>query len=706
MVSIYPHIFDTKNGTDIELMEILLGIKSGRWEDDCYPIMKEEDKVKRNELKKKVPYYTVSGTFEVRSNNGLRKHSGFISIDFDNVENLEACIEIIKKDPYTFAVFKSVSHTGFCVIVKIDPARHLESFEGLGNYYFNILRHPIDQACKDVSRPRYVSFDPDCYINSKSKQFRDYPKRETKEAKHQRTRVDYLHTANKFSRIIASIDKDITGDYAQWRDIGFAIGSEYKESGEDYFHQLSQFSPKYDRATTSRQYKLCCKTGEITISTFYYYAKLYGFKVTTDEEKKTAEIAYYAKISNKKKEFVTQKLKEIGIKPDDQIIEAVNKSNTYTPIDTSPKAKLDLDAVITWITTNTSIKKNEISRFYEQEGKVLETEDFNSMFIQAKKTFEKLNREIFDTIIFSDNTQSYNPIKLYIDNLVWDEHDRIIELCQSITSNTGDFDYRKVLLQSWLLGIIESIYTDEPNILQLILAGKQNTGKSVFFKNLLPAPLKKYFAFSQLDKGKDDELLMCQKLIILDDEYSGKSKQDAKLIKRLLSAPLFDLREPYGKKNITLKRMASLCATSNETQLLNDPTGNRRNIIFEVTGQFDYEKYNSIDKEQLFAQIKWMFDKGYKSALMPRMIEEINMYTGQHNSEICIEAELVNMFYEEPGIHGQYDFRTATQIKNHIESNSVQKISIRKLGMELKRLGYERVKVEGVYGYYIGEVSR
>jgi hypothetical protein len=85
MVSIYPHIFDTKNGTDIELMEILLGIKSGRWEDDCYPIMKEEDKVKRNELKKKVPYYTVSGTFEVRSNNGLRKHSGYISIDFDNV---------------------------------------------------------------------------------------------------------------------------------------------------------------------------------------------------------------------------------------------------------------------------------------------------------------------------------------------------------------------------------------------------------------------------------------------------------------------------------------------------------------------------------------------------------------------------------------------------------------------------------------------
>jgi hypothetical protein len=36
----------------------------------------------------------------------------------------------------------------------------------------------------------------------------------------------------------------------------------------------------------------------------------------------------------------------------------------------------------------------------------------------------------------------------------------------------------------------------------------------------------------------------------------------------------------------------------------------------------------------------------------------------------------------------------------------VQKISIKKLGMELKRLGYERVKVEGVYGYYIAEVSR
>lgn len=172
-VSMYPRITDTTTNTDVFIEEILLGIQSGRWQDLCLPVMQEKYKTTRQNLKRKVPYFTAAGTFKVRNNKGLNEPSGLIAIDFDDVDNINTYINAIKADPYTFAVFKSISHTGFFVLVKIDSKKHLESFEGLANYYFKTVQIPIDPACKDISRPRYVSFDPECYINHQSNLFKE-----------------------------------------------------------------------------------------------------------------------------------------------------------------------------------------------------------------------------------------------------------------------------------------------------------------------------------------------------------------------------------------------------------------------------------------------------------------------------------------------------------------------------------------------------
>lgn len=701
-VTLFKKITQTSNGTHLFIEEVLNGIKSGKWQDLCLPIMNEKDKEKRQKLKTQVPYFTACGTFENRRNDSMVEASGLIAIDFDEVDNINTLIALVNADQYTFATFKSISHKGFCTLVKIEPSKHKEAFEGLSNYYYQLLKIPSDPACKDVSRPRYVSFDPDAFMNSASKIFKEYPKKETKQQNYERTKVDYIHTDDKFDRVLKAINIDITGDYLQWRNIGFAIASKYGPAGEDYFHHVSSFSPKYDRNACSRQYKFCCKSGNITISTFYYYAKQAGINISSKEEQHIAKITHYAKTSGRNKESVKEILNLQNIQAPDDIINAVFESENFTPTIDSKDSKLNIDDVELWLQTNYKIKRNTITRFYENDGAELQTEDLNSIYISAKKTFDKLSRDIFDTIIFSNFTPSYNPIKDYFESLKWDKVERIQDLCKTITSDTGDFGYRHILLQSWLLGIIESVYTNEPNILHLILAGKKNTGKSAFFKRLLPKKIENYLAFSQLDKGKDDELLMCQKLLILDDEGSGKSKVDAKIIKRMLSAPYFDLREPYGKKNVTLRRIATLCSTSNETELLNDPTGNRRNIIFEITDKFDYKGYNELDKEQLFAQLVDMHKNGFRSELSDLMIDLIEKYTNDKHSEASIEAETIYMLFEKSDNVPDFYFYTATQIKDIIEKNTVQKLSIKKLGMELKRLGYLRkMNKSGVYGYRI-----
>lgn len=701
LISTYKNGFDTKSIVTEDISAILSGIKTGRWQDECLPIMNEPDEKKRRELKKHLPNYTISGRFDVgRADKTLIEHSNLIGIDFDHVDNINSLVNQLKSDSYTFAVFKSVSHTGVCAIVKIDGQKHIESFNGLAQYYWDKYRVKIDTACKNVSRIRYVSFDPDLFINDKSKVFKS--KIQEIEKKNDQ---GIPHSDTRFGFVLKNIEKaqkDITGNYVTWVRLGFAIAHQYGKHGLEFFKAISRFSDQYTEQECEEQYELCCRNPEgrekvATIKAFYNEALHHEIDIYTEEEKLMMKVAEVAKLTGLTVEQAKKMIEDEGVIPDDAI---VTKGYEQAKKEDKKSNKLDIDAVKLFL-RRYQIKKNEVTRKYEWNGNEMNTEDFNTIFLEAKSKFEKLSNDMFLSIIFSHFTQMYNPIKDYFDSLEWDGKDRIKPLVESINSDTGDLDYRKIAVQSWLLGIIESIYIDNPNILQLIFAGKQNTGKSVFFKQLLPKQLSRYFGLSQLDNGKDDQILMCEKLLILDDEYSGKAKEDARLIKRLLSAPHFDIREPYGRQNVKMKRIASLCATTNETKILNDTTGNRRILVLEIIGKFDYELYNSVDKEQLFAQLYSMHKSGYEAQLNDQMIDLIKEYTHVRNSEPSVEEECLEKLFHPASVHDGYSYLTNTEIVSIIMDKMKLRVGTKKLGIALKTLGYEPKKKNGVQKYQI-----
>ncbi|MBB4119494.1 hypothetical protein GGR32_001796 [Mesonia hippocampi] len=75
---------------------------------------------------------------------------------------------------------------------------------------------------------------------------------------------------------------DITGSYATWRDLGFALAEEYGETGRDYFHRISKNYAGYDTKECDAQFDKClnAKGHGITIATFYHYAHQSGVKPT------------------------------------------------------------------------------------------------------------------------------------------------------------------------------------------------------------------------------------------------------------------------------------------------------------------------------------------------------------------------------------------------------------------------------------------
>lgn len=93
---------------------------------------------------------------------------------------------------------------------------------------------------------------------------------------------------NEIESFITAIEQagvDITGNYATWRDLGFALSDEYGESGRDYFHRISKNYIGYDSKECDHQFDKClnAKGHGITIATFYHYAHQAGVKPKKSE---------------------------------------------------------------------------------------------------------------------------------------------------------------------------------------------------------------------------------------------------------------------------------------------------------------------------------------------------------------------------------------------------------------------------------------
>jgi hypothetical protein len=680
---------DAYNTDPIETMSIdtfLDGVKLGRWKDQVERVRSCVDKDSRDEAKRSVPSVTVSGTFSKRTQADMITHSGFICIDVDvQFDRSTLC-----RDPYTYALFDSVSKQGVAIIVRINPDKHSESFDYLKRHYFETYGLVIDTKPRNVVSLRFVSYDPYLYINPDAR----VSKSTTPKPKPIKS-IPVVYTGDQISQLVRdAVDRgvNIAESYEDYLNLSFALADEMGETGRNHFHSLASQSSKYRQEQADHQYSIALKRDSsgrrVTIGTFYHMLKQAGI-VLPKSDNTAITLAATAKKSGADTNTIAELIvTETGVSQASaqRLAQSVAERPDITLGTIASDPEHLIESLMIFLKTKYPLKRNLLTYKIEKSrsGDPIQEEQINDIYLHARAAFNTPNvtKDLIQSIIFSSHTPSYHPIKEFIDrNRSITGEGSIDRLISCVRTNTP---HASIWIRKWLIGVQAAI-DGHPVRSMLVFTGPQYNGKTEFFRRLLPSELKGYYAESKLDRGKDDELLMCQKLIVMDDEMGGKSKQDEKRLKELTSKETFSLRAPYRKDNMDYKRLAILCGTSNPTEIITDPTGNTRILPVKVDS-IDFDAINSIDRTELFMEAYHAYNNGESWLLTRDEVSQLNSVSDDFSS-ISYEKELILQFFSAYNGEGHCDWLTATEIKNEIEINTKQQIrNMGRFGIELRKL--------------------
>ena len=304
--------------------------------------------------------------------------------------------------------------------------------------------------------------------------------------------------------------------------------------------------------------------------------------------------------------------------------------------------------------------------------------------------------------VHSSMVPTYNPILEFLGGVgKWDgKHDYIEDFARRLKT---DYDRWPHFFHRWFLAMVAQALNksrDYGNSVVPLLIGPQALKKSSFCRNILPYALREYYMDDiKLDNPEQVERVLSRMWLVNIEEYNAKTEREQAKIKRLLTEKDVQVRKMRSDQYVMKPRLCSFIATTNDSQPLTDPTGSRRYLCVEVTGQADMS--GTINYRQMYAQALAELERGDIYWFTNEDEQEITQHNQRHQLMTSVDDILSSLYL--PAEHHREFFMTTTDIQQHLRKHLVAADvpTIRKLGLALKRQHYPSGSQDGVHGYYL-----
>lgn len=330
----------------------------------------------------------------------------------------------------------------------------------------------------------------------------------------------------------------------------------------------------------------------------------------------------------------------------------------------------------------------------------------NSMLRELLKNKVRTNMSGLRNLLYSDFCELFNPFTTYFESLPsWDEQtDHIALLADTITTTHQDLWH--TCFKKWLVAMVGCVL-DEHTINQtvIVFSGKQGVGKTTWMENLIPKELKQYLFSGTINPNNKDTLIHLSECMLINlDELENLNRTEIGSLKELITKTHIRIRRAYGHNNETLPRCASFAGSVNTAQFLNDTTGSRRFLSFEVTDIKYEHKVSLID---VYSQALHLFKSGFRFWFNRDEIVAINQNNEQYQLR-SPEEELLLTWFESCTKEDANTFLTASQILAKLADKAkinVSDSSVNKLGKALIKNNYLRFKSNGKLLYALRELQ-
>jgi predicted P-loop ATPase len=215
------------------------------------------------------------------------------------------------------------------------------------------------------------------------------------------------------------------------------------------------------------------------------------------------------------------------------------------------------------------------------------------------------------------------------------------------------------------------------------------------------------------DLNKDQRLRLGSYAMLNMDEMEAMTKREMNVIKSVITTKVITERRAFRWDDESFVRLASFCGSTNSRQFLNDPTGTRRWLPFEVERIQDPHNrdagFEDIIYRGMYAQAKYLIENHYQYWFDEDEIAELE----EHNDEYRLqgtEEELLPLLFTVPA-DSKGVFMPNEEIKTTLVDtfNLKTQVSTERVSGIMSRMGFTKAchRINGIKtrGWYVHKLN-
>lgn len=613
------------------------------------------------------PCFAVAVRFE----GGKRKAdisgwTGLTMVDFDHLPEgqTEEVFSRVCADPHTLLAYTTISGEGVRVVCRYElegkvtdgdrSPLYIQVFRGVNEYYHKLTKCAFDPACKNATRLSGLAHDEQVYFQSDAESF-SFDFSQLKKSGNLRT--------GRVERVVARIREELDHQGVVYEP------HHHNEYIMRMGYLMNEFGLPLEKAIAWADGRFPEYDGDVEAIFRSCYAD------TEAHGRRASEL----RPLKKRREGEAHK----GLATPEQI-EA-------------------------FLATQAEFRKNVVTG--KEEIRLAVTKEFidltdrlvNSLW--SRMTKEGHNVRLCDvrSVLESEFVPEFNPFEQYFRSLPeWDGTTDYIGQLAATVQVEGDADLFETCFRKWLVATVASLMVKEvTNHEILVFVGRQGCYKTTWLAHLLPPELQRYFCVRSNNGRltKDDNLALSEFALICLEEIDELRQSELNQLKALVTLPAVNERRAYGHYKENRPHIASFCGTTNQPEFLNDPTGSRRWLPFAVT-HIDNPYTHPVNYTGVYAQALALWQEGFRYWFDEKEIAQVNARNERFETA-SLETDLILASFRVPMPGEECVFLTVGEILQHISGGMKNPLSAIKVGLALRKAGFEQLRVGGKRGYRV-----